>query len=225
MHRIKQIRSLPSRTSPSKSRVPRAVSRLLFSPVFCGCLNTEFDSAINPHHAEKLMPKQNSSAELYVEQLRELYRAEIQLVDALPEMIQGAHDLNLKSDFKRHLDQTYRHVERIEQILENLHQRATGYECIAMAGLLNEGRDWVRNEVSGTAKDAALIDLAQRIESYEIASYGCVRIYASLLGDEEAVGVLQMSLNEEAEMVRGLRSLSEELKVDYHNGSLASHRQ
>ena len=156
------------------------------------------------------MPKVNTLKDIYVEQLRELYNAEIQLIDVLPEMAQAVHDPELKSNFEVHLEQTYRHVERIERILDDLDQRPTGHRCEVMVGLVREARKSIREEES---KDAALIAVALRMEHYEMAGYGRVCTYAFLLGDDEASDTLQMTLDEEAEMECGLTGMDEKVSA------------
>ncbi len=151
--------------------------------------------------------------DLYIEQLKDLYNAEIQLIEALPEMVQTAHAVELKDSFLFHLEQTYRHVERLEEILENLGERPTGHKCDAMIGLIKESKKTLEEEAPHEVKDAALIAAAQRIEHYEIAGYGCVRTYAKLLGDEHATDLLQITLNEETETDRLLTKVSEKLNV------------
>jgi ferritin-like metal-binding protein YciE len=165
------------------------------------------------------MHKINTLQDLYVEQLRELYNAEIQLIDALPEMMKAAYDPELKAAFERYLEQTYRHIERIEQILDDLDRKPTGHKCDVMVSLVSEAKKSIQKEES---KDGALIAVALRMEHYEMAGYGRVCTYAFLLGDEEASDTFQMTLDEEAELDRELTSLAEKLSAEAE--ALASHR-
>jgi len=159
------------------------------------------------------MSKLNSLQDLYVEQLKDLYSAETQLVKALPHMAKAAHEPVLKKGFEHHLEQTRGHVQRLEQILEKLDQKPTGNKCEAMAGLVKEGKKTIDQDGVPEIKDAALIAAAQRVEHYEMAGYGCVRTYASLLGDEEGVELLQATLDEEADTDKQLTKIAAGLDI------------
>jgi len=118
--------------------------------------------------------------ELFLEQLADLYDAEKQLVKALPKMAESASSSELKSAFQEHLDQTERHVERLEEVFEIAGKPARGKKCEAMEGLIAEGKDMME-ESEPNVRDAALIAAAQKVEHYEIASYGCLRTWSDLL--------------------------------------------
>ena|SRR5260221_14701026 len=152
--------------------------------------------------------------DIYLEQLKNLYSAEIQLIEALPEMIRAARALKLKASFQHHLEQTYRHIERIEQILEDLDQSPAGHRCDAMTALVKEIKKSIREDALAAMKDAALIAAARRIKHYKIDGYSCVCAYASLLDYEKAADLLQATLNEETEMDRGLTNIAEKLNVE-----------
>src|SRR4030081_2909690 len=125
--------------------------------------------------------KENGLRELYVEQLRDLYSAETQLVKALPKMVEAATSEELRTGFQQHLNQTQEHVRRLETIFDNLCEKPAGEKCKGMEGLIQEGSEVIENEVfDGELKDAALIAAAQRVEHYEIAGYGTVRTFANL---------------------------------------------
>lgn len=147
--------------------------------------------------------------DLYVDQLRDLYNAEKQLVKALPKMAKKAGHDELKQAFTEHLDQTKEHVERLEQIFEKLGKRAGGKTCKAMQGIVEEGKETMEEDAEAEVMDAALIAAAQRAEHYEIASYGTVRTYAKLLGDEQAAKILQKTLDEEGETDKLLTQIAE----------------
>jgi len=159
------------------------------------------------------MSKITTLQELYIEQLKDLHSAETQLIKALPEMAEAAHARELKAGFRHHLEQTREHAQRLEQILGDLDEKPTGNKCDAMAGLIKEGKKTIDEDASSEVKDAALIAAAQRVEHYEIAGYGCVRTYASLLGDDEAVDLLQTTLDEEADTDKKLTSVAEKLNL------------
>ncbi len=152
--------------------------------------------------------------ELYIRQLKELYSAETQLIAALPKMIRAAHDKELKLSFETHLDETREHAERLKRILEEFDEQTTGHPCEAMAGLIREGSRTIEENAPAVIKDAALIAAAQRVEHYEIASYGCARTYAKLLGDEETAEILQLTLDEEADADQLLTETAEQLDVE-----------
>jgi ferritin-like metal-binding protein YciE len=147
--------------------------------------------------------------DLYVEELRDIYNAEKQLVKALPKMAKAASHDQLRSAFTEHLEQTKGHVERLEQIFDKLGKRAGGKTCKAMQGIVEEGKETMEEDAEPEVMDAALIAAAQRAEHYEIAAYGTVRSYAKLLGDNEAAKLLQSTLDEETQTDKKLTKLAE----------------
>jgi len=161
----------------------------------------------------------NSLRELYVEQLRDLYDAENQLIKALPKMAKEASSDELRQGIEEHLEQTSGHAERLEQIFEQLGEKAKGKKCKAMQGLLDEGKEVLEEDMEEDTKDAAIIAAAQRVEHYEISGYGTARTYANLLGENEAAGLLEETLNEEKETDQKLTQLAEEINVEAAEGS------
>jgi ferritin-like metal-binding protein YciE len=153
--------------------------------------------------------KLDSLKDLYLEQLRDLYSAETQLVQALPKMADAAATPVLKSAFREHLDQTRQHVERLETIFRGLSEKPGGQTCEGMKGLIKEGEEMISMRGEPEAKDAGLIAAAQRVEHYEIAGYGTVRTYAELLGDRDAVRLLERTLQEEEETDERLSEIAE----------------
>lgn len=151
--------------------------------------------------------------ELFVEQLRDLYDAENQLIKALPKMAEGANSEELRQGFEQHLEQTKGHAQRIEQIFEQLGEKAKGKKCKAMEGLVKEGAETLEEDMNEDVKDAALIAAAQRVEHYEIAGYGTARTYANLLGEDEAASLLEQTLTEEKETDAKLTQLAEGINV------------
>ena len=143
------------------------------------------------------------------EQVRDLYSAETQLIKALPRMAKAATSESLRDAFTSHLEETHGQVERLQQIAEMLGVKPGGKKCKAMEGLIQEGKDLINGDGASSVRDAALIASAQRVEHYEMASYGCVRTYARLLGDEESANLLQMTLDEEADADEKLTELAE----------------
>ena len=153
--------------------------------------------------------KLDSLKKLYVEELRDLYSAENQLVKVLPKMAKGAYSAELKQAFEDHLEQTKEHVERLDEIFSRLDEKATGKTCKAMKGLIEEGSEMLGEDGEESVIDAGLIGAAQRVEHYEIAAYGTVRTFANLLGEEEAGDLLQQTLDEEGETDKHLSELAE----------------
>jgi ferritin-like metal-binding protein YciE len=154
----------------------------------------------------------NELKELYVDELRDIYNAENQLVKALPKMAKAATSADLRAGFEQHLEQTKGHVQRLEQIFNALGEKASGKKCKGMEGLIEEGKEMIEEDL-GEAKDAGLISAAQRVEHYEIAAYGCVRTYARILGEEEAASLLEKTLQEEKETDQKLTELAEDINV------------
>ena len=147
--------------------------------------------------------------DLYVEELRDLYNAENQILKALPKMAKAASDESLRVAFQEHLEVTRGQVERLDRIFKQLGTRATGKKCVAMEGLIEEAKEMMGEDADPAVLDAALISAAQKVEHYEIAGYGCVRTYARLLGYEEAADLLQETLDEEGEADQALTDLAE----------------
>jgi len=153
--------------------------------------------------------KLDSLKKLYLEELRDLYSAETQLVKALPKMVKGASSAELKEAFGDHLEQTKEHVERLDEIFDRLDEKPTGKTCKAMKGLIEEASEMLEEDGEESVIDAGLIGAAQRVEHYEIAAYGTVRTFAGLLGEEEAAELLEQTLQEEGETDKTLSQLAE----------------
>lgn len=147
-------------------------------------------------------------ADLYLDQIRDLYSAETQIVDALPKMIESASHEQLRAGFQHHLDQTREHVRRLEQIARRLNEDADGKTCHGMKGLLKEGKETMKERADSDVLDAAIIADAQRVEHYEIAAYGCARTYAEALDRMDDARLLQETLDEEAETDRKLTEIA-----------------
>ena len=161
--------------------------------------------------------KESALKELYVDELKDLYSAESQLVKALPKMAKAATSPDLKAGFEGHLKQTNEHVARLEQIFKTLGESPKGKHCKGMEGLIEEGKEMIEEDPGAEELDAGLIAAAQRVEHYEIAGYGCVRTYAKLLGQEDAAATLQETLNEEKETDSKLTGLAESINVEAMN--------
>jgi ferritin-like metal-binding protein YciE len=155
--------------------------------------------------------KQNVLKELYVDELRDLYNSEQQLVKALPKMAKTANSDELRNGFEEHLEQTKQHAARIEEILTSLGEPVKGKKCKGMEGIVAEGAEVMSEDYEGALKDAALISAAQRVEHYEIAGYGSVHAYAILIGDNESASLLEQTLEEEKETDQKLTELSKKI--------------
>lgn len=152
--------------------------------------------------------------ELYIDELRDLYSAENQLVKALPKMAKGADSDELRQGFEEHLEQTKGHVQRLEQVFEALGESPKGKKCKGMEGLIEEGSEVLEEDYEGNILDAALIGAAQRVEHYEIAGYGTVRAMAEKLGEDEQASLLTETLDEEKETDQKLTELAETANTD-----------
>ncbi len=155
------------------------------------------------------MKKLETLKDLFIEELRDLYSAENQILKALPKMKKAAHSEDLKAAFEEHLEQTKGHVARLEQIFEGLDEKPTGKTCKAMEGLVEEGSEMIHEKAEPSVKDAGLIAAAQRVEHYEMAGYGTVRTYAEHLKMTKAAKLLQETLDEEEETDKKLTDLAE----------------
>jgi ferritin-like metal-binding protein YciE len=151
--------------------------------------------------------------ELYIDELKDIYNAENQLVKALPKMAKTANSEELRTGFEEHLEQTRGHVQRLEQIFKELGEKPSGKKCKGMEGLVAEGQEIMGEDFEDDVMDAALISAAQRVEHYEIAAYGTVRTYAELLGEDTAAQLLEQTLEEEKETDQKLTDMAGEINV------------
>ena len=166
--------------------------------------------------------KTETLQDLYVEQLRDVYDAENQLIKALPRMAEGAASEDLREAFEEHLEQTRTHAQRLEQIFEKLGEKAKGEKCKGMEGLVKEGSEALGEDMNESVKDAAIIGAAQKVEHYEIAAYGTLATFAKLLGEDEAGELLQQTLQEEKETDQKLTQLAEDINVKAEQGEGAA---
>lgn len=149
--------------------------------------------------------------ELYIDELKDLYNAENQLLKALPKMAKAASSDELKQGFEEHLDQTRGHVQRLERIFKSLGENPKGKKCAGMEGLVKEGSEVMDEDFEGALMDAALIGAAQRVEHYEIAAYGTVSEFAKILGETDHVSLLEQTLEEEKETDEKLTELAKQI--------------
>lgn len=162
--------------------------------------------------------RKGSIRQLYVDELKDLYSAETQLVKALPKMAKASTNAQLRQAFEEHLRQTSEHVSRLEQIFEMLEEKPTGKKCVGMEGLVKEGAETMQEKYADEVMDAAIIGAAQRVEHYEIAAYGTVREFAELLGENEHISLLEQTLEEEKETDEKLTQMAEEINSQAAQG-------
>jgi ferritin-like metal-binding protein YciE len=153
--------------------------------------------------------KMNTLEDLYTDLLKDLYSAEKQLVKALPKMVRAAQASDLQKAFQHHLSQTEGHVERLEQIFTDMEGSPRGKKCVGMEGLIEEGGEIMQEDAEPDVMDAGLIAAAQKVEHYEIASYGTARTWAQQLGYDKAARLLQETLDEEGEANKKLTEIAE----------------
>jgi ferritin-like metal-binding protein YciE len=152
--------------------------------------------------------------ELLVEELQDLYSAETQITKALPKLVKASTDAKLKQAFESHLEETKGHVERLEQIFEQMEESPKSKTCEGMKGLLKEGDERAKEDGEPEVLDAGLISAAQRVEHYEIAAYGSARTFAQLLGENEIVKLLEATLEEEKAADTKLTQVAKKINVE-----------
>jgi ferritin-like metal-binding protein YciE len=154
--------------------------------------------------------KLDSLQDLLVEQLKDLYSAENQIIQALPKMAKAAESTELRDGFEEHLEQTRKHVQRLEQICEQLGVKPKGKKCRATEGLIEEGKELMGEDADPAVMDAGLIAAAQKVEHYEMASYGCARTWAEQLGLKDAAAMLHKTFEEEKATDQKLTELAKQ---------------
>ncbi|MEX2308933.1 MAG: ferritin-like domain-containing protein [Pirellulales bacterium] len=157
-----------------------------------------------------LMSEQfNSLEDLFNHELKDLYDAEQRITEALPQLADKAHNPELKRAFEQHLRQTEKHVERLEAVFQHRGHQPERVKCDGIVGLIKEGGNVLSAEGDPDAIDAGLIAAAQKVEHYEIASYGTVRTFARRLGDQYSAELLEQTLDEEKETDHKLTDIAE----------------
>jgi ferritin-like metal-binding protein YciE len=156
---------------------------------------------------------------LYVDELKDLYSAENQLVKALPKMAKAASAEALRQGFEEHLGQTKGHVQRLEKIFRSLDESPKGKRCVGMEGLVKEGAEAMEEDFEDAVLDEALIGAAQRVEHYEIAAYGTVCEFARVLGEPEHAALLEETLEEEKKTDKKLTELAKEINAKANDES------
>jgi ferritin-like metal-binding protein YciE len=155
--------------------------------------------------------------ELFVDELKDIYDAEKQLTKALPKMAKAAESPDLRAAFEEHLEVTRMHVERAEEVFKVLGMAARGKTCEGMKGLIEEGAEMIEELERGSTLDAALIASAQKVEHYEIASYGTLATFAEVLNMQEAKDLLGQTLEEEKEADEKLTGIAGQINPEAQN--------
>lgn len=159
------------------------------------------------------MPAKNLH-ELFVDELKDIYDAEKQLTKALPKMAKAANSDELRAAFEEHLEITRMHVGRLEEVFKSLGMAARGKTCEGMKGLIEEGKEMMEELEKGATLDAALISAAQKVEHYEIATYGTLATFAEIMGHEDAKDLLGQTLDEEKEADEKLTQVAGQINFD-----------
>lgn len=155
--------------------------------------------------------KIKSLRDLLIHELKDIYYAEKQILKALPKMAKAAVHQELKAAFEEHLEQTQKHVSRLEEAFDHLQVTAKGEKCLGIEGIIAEGEKLLEEELPESVQDAALIASAQRVEHYEMAAYGSARAFAEILEEDEVVDLLSETLDEEKETDEKLTEIAESL--------------
>jgi ferritin-like metal-binding protein YciE len=152
---------------------------------------------------------QNNLQHLFLEELKDVYHAENQILKALPKMVKAANDDQVRHAFEQHLTQTKRQVHRLDKVFEIFDIKPRGRPCKGMEGIIAEGKEMMSEGLEGEALDAALISSAQKVEHYEIATYGTLRTWAQEMGHSQAAHLLQQTLDEEGDTDHMLTAIAE----------------
>jgi ferritin-like metal-binding protein YciE len=155
------------------------------------------------------MAETGTLKDLFVDELKDTYHAERQIVRALPKMIKASSSDQLRDALQQHLEETEGQIERLDEVFEMLDMRSRGAQCEGMAGILEEGKDALEKGLPDALRDAAIIASAQRVEHYEIAAYGTLVAFAKQLGLEDAAERLHQTLEEEKHADETLTQIAE----------------
>lgn len=160
------------------------------------------------------MSKLKTLEDFFVDELKDVYNAEKQITKVLPKMAKAASSDDLKNAFETHLAETEGQVARLEKIGKIIGKTLSGKKCKAMEGLMEEGKELMEEDAAPEVLDVALIAEAQKVEHYEIATYGCLKTYARLLGYEEIEDLLQETLEEEGNADKTLTAIADDINEE-----------
>jgi ferritin-like metal-binding protein YciE len=161
-----------------------------------------------------------SLKKLYVDELKDLFSAENQLLKALPKMAKAASSAELRAGFEKHLEQTKVHVQRLEEIFQSLDESPKGKKCVGMEGLVKEGSEVMEEDFDDKVLDAGLIGAARRVEHYEMAAYGAACEFAKVLGQTKHASLLEKTLGEEKQTDDKLAELAKEINAQANEEGL-----
>jgi ferritin-like metal-binding protein YciE len=173
--------------------------------------NTRAKTQNNAQEDENGGQMDNDLHELFLDELADVYNAEQQLTKALPRMAKAAESDELREAFESHLEETTRQAERLEEVVEKLGESLKRKTCAAMKGLVEEAQELMKEQKDSSALDAALIAAAQKVEHYEIASYGTLCAWAKQMGHDEALELLEETLEEEKAADENLTTIAESI--------------
>ena len=156
----------------------------------------------------------NGLRELFVDELKDIYWAEKTLTKAIPKMIKNASSEELVEALTNHLKETKGHVTRLEEVFNAIGEKAVAKKCEAMAGLVKEADEIMQASEEGVVRDAGIILAGQKVEHYEIATYGTLRAFALTLGEDEAASILEETLNEEKAADEKLSEIADTINVE-----------
>lgn len=166
-------------------------------------------TAKKAQETENVEVQESALNELFIDELKDIYWAEKHLVKALPKMAKAATSDELRAAIEKHITETENQVSRLEQVFQSIGEKAAAIKCEAMEGLIKEGEEIVKETEKGSiTRDAGIISASQKIEHYEIASYGTLRTLAGVLGYDEAVELLEATLAEEKQCDEDLTILA-----------------
>jgi ferritin-like metal-binding protein YciE len=162
--------------------------------------------------------RKDSLRQLYIDELKDLYSAETQMVKTLPKLAKASSNAQLRQRFENHLRETSEQVSRLEQVFEMLEEKPAGKKCLGMDGLVKEGSEMMQQAYRADVMDAALIGAAQRVVHYEIAGYGTVRVFAQVLGENEHAFLIEQTIEEKKQADQTLTRLAEQINSQAAQG-------
>jgi ferritin-like metal-binding protein YciE len=163
--------------------------------------------------------------DLFIDELKDLYDAETRITKALPKMIQATNSEELSAALDEHLNLTQEHIQRLERVFEMVDESPARKTCKAIVGILDEGEELLKEDHTSPLRDAAIICAAQKVEHYEMATYGCLRTWADQLGEKQARSLLQQTLDEEGEADHTLTDIAMSLNQEAIGGDESRNRE
>jgi ferritin-like metal-binding protein YciE len=166
---------------------------------------------VHAENSKEIIMSVSNLQDLFLDELKDLLSCESQIIKALPKMAKKAKTPELQQAFEDHLEETKGHVERLNKIFENIGERPRAKKCKGMEGILEEGKEMMEEAETDEVLEAILVAAAQKVEHYEMSSYGALRSYAKLLGDDQSAKLLQQTLDEEGAANKKLMALAEQV--------------